>query len=662
MSGDSTCPSNAQLWAFRRGLLPDGPLGRVAGHVEHCTDCQSRLDSATDEDPIVRNLRSFLGREEGLAGWDLARLQARMRAIRLDAGPSAVTGGAAGEPTPRPPREEMLPLTLGQYELRRYLGGGGMGRVYEARHLRLNKRVAVKLLPPELAGDPRAAARFVREIEALGELTHPNVVAATDAGEANGRLFLVMELIDGLDLSALVRQAGPVEVADACELARQAALGLQYVHERRRAHRDLKPSNLMLASDGKVKVLDLGLARVFTDRPEGEELTGEHQAIGTADYMAPEQWQDSKNADVRADVYSLGCTLYKLLSGRPPYSGPSYRTTLQKQAGHCQGPVPDVRECRPDVPTALAALLCRLMAKKPQDRFAEPAQAAEALAPFTQGCDLARLLARARAGEAGGATVEQRSASRPHRRRLIAWAAAGLAAVTLSLSLVLFLHRPPTTGGTEAPQGPPGAHTDGWQDLLAARPAEVENGEPADRAHFKWSFDPALKEVWMATTEARLLQLGETVADSFDLEVTIQQSPGPGGAGLFLGLSKAPVASRFARQYQVFEVMSVGGRAEDVALSRRAQQFGGQGGSAGTEVASAPLPRPRPGEHRLAIGVRGGQVESVAWDGLSIPQAVHAAGVSLLPPGSCKGGLGVYARGTAVFRQAHLRTHEGVIP
>ncbi|GAG47604.1 unnamed protein product, partial [marine sediment metagenome] len=228
--------------------------------------------------------------------------------------------------------------------------------VYKALQTKLRRTVALKVLPKNRLNDRRAVARFEREMAAVGQLDHPNIVRALHAGEHEGNSYLVMEYVAGLDLSELVRRLGPLPVADACELARQAAMGLQYAHENGLVHRDIKPSNLMLASDGQVKVLDLGLALLQQDQPAEEEVTGSGQAMGTADYIAPEQASDSHNVDIRADIYSLGCTLYKLLCGRAPFTDPKYRSTFEKMTAHVREPVPPIRQLRGEVSEELAAL------------------------------------------------------------------------------------------------------------------------------------------------------------------------------------------------------------------------------------------------------------------------------------------------------------------
>jgi serine/threonine protein kinase len=286
---------------------------------------------------------------------------------------------------------------LGDYYLLSKLGRGGMGTVYRAVQTRLGKTVVVKLLPPERLGSPRALSRFRREVEAVGGLEHPNIVRALDAREENGVQFLVMEYLDGIDLGKLIWQRGPLPVADACEAVRQAALGLDYAHSRcGLVHRDIKPSNLLLTPGGVVKVLDLGLARWHRRRPEGpppepHDSTGDG-IVGTADYMAPEQWLDSHAVDTPADVYGLGCTLFHLLTGRPPFAGIGYETQGRKMMAHAQKPVPPIRSVRPDVPEGLALFLVQMLAKRWEERLSTPGEVAAALRPFALGHDLPALL------------------------------------------------------------------------------------------------------------------------------------------------------------------------------------------------------------------------------------------------------------------------------
>jgi serine/threonine protein kinase len=298
------------------------------------------------------------------------------------------------------------------YELQEILGRGGMGVVYRAVHTKLDKTVALKLLNAGLTKDSSAVVRFEREIRVIAALDHQNIVRADDAGESDGMHFLVMELIDGIDLSQLVRRLGPLAEDDACELIRQAALGLQHAHDHDLVHRDVKPSNLILATPATVKLVDLGLARL-RDPVSGagernnasDELTDTGQTMGTFDYMAPEQATDARLVDHRADLYSLGCTLYKLLTGRAPFDDPQHTNAVSKMMAHAQSPVPPIREIRPDVTIELLEILERLLAKKRDDRYETAADLVSILTPLSAGADLHDLTRRVTEADCG---VERR--------------------------------------------------------------------------------------------------------------------------------------------------------------------------------------------------------------------------------------------------------------
>jgi hypothetical protein len=311
----------------------------------------------------------------------------------------------AGEPVPagepgtrrdRRPHDDSsaapeAPAHIGRYQILGRLGGGGMGVVYRARHTALGKTVALKVLPKLRIHDPESVRRFQREMIAVGRLEHPHIVTAHDAGEADGVHYLTMELVEGSDFARLLKSRGTLGIADVCELVRQAAAGLAYVHEQGLVHRDVKPSNLMLAHGGQVKVLDLGLALVHQSEVGGDLSTSSNAALGTVDYMAPEQTGDAHRVDPRADIYSLGCTLFFLLAGRPPFCSPQFVSTPQKMLAHVQCPPPSIASLRADVPPALAVALERALAKNPNDRFATMDEFAAALTPLATGADTRRL-------------------------------------------------------------------------------------------------------------------------------------------------------------------------------------------------------------------------------------------------------------------------------
>jgi formylglycine-generating enzyme required for sulfatase activity/tRNA A-37 threonylcarbamoyl transferase component Bud32 len=269
-------------------------------------------------------------------------------------------------------------LTFGPYLLLQRLGQGGMGEVYKARHQLLNRIVALKVMRKELLADPTNERRFVREIQMTAQLAHPNIVAVHDASRVGDSHFFAMEFIEGADLARLVKLQGPLPVARACDYIRQSAEGLQHAFEQGLVHRDIKPSNLLVTADGSlVKILDLGVARA--PGTEGSDLTATGSVVGTPDYLAPEQATNSRDVDIRADIYSLGCTLYHLLTGHAPFPDGS---GLEKAIKHLHEVPPPIRKERPDVPPELAVVLDKMMAKKPNDRYQQPKGVASALLVF----------------------------------------------------------------------------------------------------------------------------------------------------------------------------------------------------------------------------------------------------------------------------------------
>ena len=252
---------------------------------------------------------------------------------------------------------------LGNYRLLRPLGKGGMGVVYLGEHHVMKRMMALKILPPEACGDKRRIERFKEEARASAQLDHENIVRAYDFSQAGGKLFIVMEYIDGIDLQHAVQRDGVWSVAMALDAITQATRGIAHAHDRGIIHRDVKPSNILIRSDGVVKVSDMGLARVSWMGIDEQDSS--RRLMGTADFVAPEQAIDSKSVDARADIYSLGCTLYYLLTGRPPFSGENLQ---QRLAHHQTSPVPDVRDLHKDCPASVADLIFRMMAKRPEDR------------------------------------------------------------------------------------------------------------------------------------------------------------------------------------------------------------------------------------------------------------------------------------------------------
>jgi serine/threonine protein kinase len=258
-------------------------------------------------------------------------------------------------------------LRVGNYEILDRLGAGGMGTVFKARHRRMKRIVALKILAANLSGNPVFVKRFQREVETIASLGHPNIVMAYDADEAEAGHFLVMEFVHGRDLAACVEKEGPYSLARDLNCVLQAARGLAYAHSQGIIHRDIKPHNLLLDEAGMVKITDLGLARLNhgTGGPAaGADITMAGGAIGTVDYMPPEQALDATTIDHRADIYSLGCTLHFLLTGKPPYSGPTIMAIL---LAHRDAPIPSLRAVQS--PPRLEDLFQKMLAKEPERRL-----------------------------------------------------------------------------------------------------------------------------------------------------------------------------------------------------------------------------------------------------------------------------------------------------
>jgi len=389
----ASCPSDADILAYLPGEL-SGPLAdSIAAHLATCALCQTRVST-------LRQRWTDLPAKEDSAS---------------DSRPAVPTPERSDSP-PTVTNELRLHAgwKLNEYELLEPIGRGGMGVVYRARHARLQRTVAVKVLPRMSLPDESAVVRMQRESAAAGRVQHPNIVYATDAGECDGAHYLVMEYVQGFDLSKLVAASGRLPIAEACEIARQAALGLAHIADCGLVHRDLKPSNVMLADDGSVKILDLGLALLHHNPLDDYEATQPGYLLGTADYIAPEQIDAPHEVDVRSDLYSLGCTLFKLLTGVAPFSGPEQNSVSRKVEAHRRRTPPRVSSLRPDVPPEVDQLMNRLLAKRPSDRFQRPDQLAAALAPLSKGADLTALARRMReSGELDaqplGAPVDSRA-------------------------------------------------------------------------------------------------------------------------------------------------------------------------------------------------------------------------------------------------------------
>lgn len=346
--------------------------------------------------------------------------------------------------------------TLGAYELLEEIGRGGMGAVYRAKHKQLGKIQALKVIQGQAGLTPEIRARFRREVQAIGALEHRNIISAHAADFEGDVPYLVMDYVEGESLAEVLKrlklQGQRIPVGAACELVRQAAIGLQYAHERKITHRDIKPGNLMLDGEGVVRVLDLGLARLGAqdDEPEQEatELTRGGQILGTPDYMSPEQLQSSRDVDARTDVYALGVTLFSLLVGRPVYKSKPGESFIAKASRILHEPVPDLRKLLPDVPQPLTDIITKCLAKSPDERIQSAGELAEAITPWASREAVRPLLPGYVAPEnilestGQSATSSDQSGSGRSRRTLVAIGLAILLPLLIAAGVMLTLRLP----------------------------------------------------------------------------------------------------------------------------------------------------------------------------------------------------------------------------
>ncbi len=282
-------------------------------------------------------------------------------------------------------------ILFGQYLVLDKIGEGGMGKVFKAIQSKTGRIVALKVVRAHLMANKTVVGRYKREAAAAAKLNHPNIVSLLDADEAQGRYFMAMEFVYGSDLARMVKEFGPLPFPEAAEYIRQGALGLQHSHDHGLIHRDIKPSNMLVSGEralpdtggvAVVRILDMGLVRSLLEEAEADktELTRDGTVVGTPDYMSPEQAKNSSTVDHRADIYSLGCTLYYLLSGKPPFPD---GTPIDKLLRHQLDPPPDLRKQRPDVPEEMLRAMYKMLAKRPEDRIPSTAEVARILSQFT---------------------------------------------------------------------------------------------------------------------------------------------------------------------------------------------------------------------------------------------------------------------------------------
>jgi WD40 repeat protein len=408
-------PTPDQLRAFGLGRLDAADFTAIEEHISECNSCCRALDQFQAD--------SFVGRLKSAERAAFATTADGSAATLLD--PPDIPAELANHP---------------RYRVLGLIGQGGMGAVYQAEHRRMQRIVALKVINPGLMRNPATVNRFQQEVRATAKLSHPNIVTAHDADQAGELHFLVMEFVEGQTLGEVLDQRGLLPIAEVCDYVCQAAQGLQHLHESGLIHRDIKPHNLMLTTSGTVKLLDCGLARFADDAQEPEcetaspfsksnsSLTAAGTVMGTADYIAPEQVADARAADIRSDIYSLGCTLYHLLTGKPPFPE---GTPADKFNHHTETPIPIPEEWPPE----LKSIVGKMTAKKPGDRYATPAEVAKDISSLGQAPSVGF-------GRAGSMSDRRKPSGRSRSR--LAMALFALAALIVAAVIII---RIPTDKG-----------------------------------------------------------------------------------------------------------------------------------------------------------------------------------------------------------------------
>lgn len=546
---------------------------------------------------------------------------------------------------------------FGEYEIVASIGRGGMGVVYRAVQTRLKRPVALKLLAFERRHDPESVTRFAREMEAVGQLDSPHIVRAYDAGEVDGLYYLAMEFVDGCDVATLAKRNPRLPIGLVCEIGRQACLGLQHVHEHGLVHRDIKPSNLLLSAAGVVKVADLGLARFSSSDGAGcESLTSTGQVVGTVDYLAPEQAIAGEAVDIRSDLYSLGCTLYRLLGGRVPFGGSQYDSVAKKLLAHAATPPTSLAVLRPEVPPLLVALIERLMAKHPADRFDEPRQVADMLAQFCDAKGTTGLLDTAslqidgrRAGEdtwpeptaRDTADISARDVPPPAirpapkgtRRFLAAIRANPRTSVAAGIVAVVVLAGGAALWNPFAGPSAPGERDESstgasvpWWTLLSRTPEDL--AYPGRRGAGGIQLDESHRWAAVHSDDLRLVKLGESLPANCIVRVVFDRSAWLGMVGVFLGFREAATPDGRNASMEVVHLYPPQVTTRTLKIERRVWEVGEKlkpRGIMSRYSEDVRYPRASDGEFaELEIEIKGGRVLAVRWMGETVEKLAVA--------------------------------------
>jgi len=546
MSGHGTltvgvnCPTRSELKAFVRGEAPDCDSLQIEAHVSLCPRCMAEVDRLEEQsDVVVRTIAGFPASVDDEQEFQQLQSELLSRLETLPEPWAFPNESDANEQLPGAPRRS-LPNRLGTYELLEEIGRGATGEVYRVRHQKLDRVFAMKVLYQEQSADAESLDRFLREMKAVGRLDHPHIVRATDAGEDQGYQYLVMEYSEGLDVSEILRRLGPLSIPDACEIARQAALGLQHAHQCGVVHRDVKPSNLLLTAEGQVKLLDLGLVAVRHVHPAG---LLESYPRGTADYMAPEQWTDYAHVDERADFYSLGCTLFRMLSDAAPFH-PLPEEFASKMTAHLSAQIPRLSEIRADVPVELDRLICDLLAKLPDDRYQSDQALIDDLRPLARKASLRALAARVGLQSQLSSTAQfaasdtHAEAHRRINRRTVLFG--GVVAVSLG---AFYRNRWWSV--------PPKVDTERWRQLKPISSTFILSFDE----NSKFSFQPDEHSIQIDSARYSLVNLGRPLKGAFSFRTALRLDSEVSQAGVFFRFREVMRKEGLVRDFHVLELL-----------------------------------------------------------------------------------------------------------